>query len=114
MTSRPTTMLIAVACAITLTACDKSTKDSQADAVRDTSDAAGSDIDDKADAVEETGKAMGEATEKRADDTADAMREDADAVRERGERQADAVEAGTVGATTKTDRLTTTTQPDPK
>jgi hypothetical protein len=43
------------------------------------------------------------------------MREGADAVRDRGENKADAIEAGTVGATTKTDQLTTTTKPtDPK
>jgi uncharacterized membrane protein YqiK len=89
---------------MTLAACEKKTTDAQADAVRDTSDAAAADIDNKADVVENKGEA-----------NADAMREGADAVRDRGETKADAIEAGTVGATTKTDQLTTTTQPtEPK
>jgi len=114
MTSRPSTMLLIFASAITLMACEKSTKDAQADAIRDTSEAAGSDIDDRADAVEDQAKAMGDATREQGEAGADAMRERADAVRARGEQKADAVEAGTVGATTSTDRLTTTTAPDPR
>ncbi|WP_164156446.1 hypothetical protein [Sandarakinorhabdus rubra] len=114
MTTRHYAVLIALASAITLTACEKSTKDAQADAVRDTSDAAGADIDRRADAVLDRGEAMGNAAEKQAEAGADAMRETADDVRDRGERQADAVEAGTSGATTRTDRITTTTQPDPQ
>jgi uncharacterized membrane protein YqiK len=114
MTSKPSTLLLVFATAATLMACEKSTKDAQADAIRDTSAAAGSDMDDRADAVEEQGKAMGEAAENRAEAGAEAIRENADAVRARGEQQADAVDAGTRGATTSTDRLTTTTTPDPK
>lgn len=114
MTSRPSALLLVFACAITLAACEKSTKDAQADAMRDTSAAAGADIDEKADAVEDQGEAVGQAAEKQAEARADAMRERADNVRARGERKADAVESGTAGATTKTDQLTTTTKPDPK
>ena len=83
-------------------------------ALRNTSDAAGADIDRRAEAVEDKGEAVGGATEQQAESNADAMRERADAVRDRGERQADAVEAGTMGAKTKTDTTTTTTAPDPK
>ena len=114
MISSPSAFLLVFVCAFTLAACDKSTKDAQADALRDTSAAAGADIDENAEAVEEQGKAMSNATETEAKATADAMRKQADAVRARGEMQADALEAGKIGATTKTDQLTTTTAPDPK
>jgi uncharacterized membrane protein YqiK len=104
MPFKPTPLLLLVAAAMTLAACEKKTTDAQADAVRNTSDAAAADIDNKADAVENKGEA-----------NAEAMREGADAVRDRGENKADAIEAGTEGATTKTDQLTTTTQPtEPK
>lgn len=100
MPLKPTPLLLLVAATMTLAACEKKTTDAQADAVRDTSAAAAADIDNKADGVEDKGEA-----------NADAMREGADAVRDRGENKADAIEDGTVGATTKTDQLTTTTQP---
>ncbi len=107
-------LLLVLVAGVSLAACDKKTTDSQADAVRDTSDAAASDIDNKADAVEDAGEAMGARTENQADANADAMRNQADAVRDRGERKADAIEEGKIGATTKTDTMTTTTVPDPK
>ena len=100
MQSKPIPLLLLVAAAMTLAACEKKTADAQADAVRDTSAAAASDMDNKADAVEDRGEAVG-----------DSMRDKADAVRDRGEAKADAIEAGTVGATTKTDTMTTTTKP---
>ena len=100
MSLKPTSLLLLLAATLTLTACEKKVTDAQADAVRDTSDAAAADIDNKADRVEDKGEA-----------NADAMREGADAVRDRGENTADAIEEGKVGATTKTDQLTTTTQP---
>lgn len=104
MPFKPIPLLLLVAAAMSLAACEKKTTDAQADAVRNTSDAAAADIENKADSVEEKGEA-----------NADAMREGADAVRDRGENKADAIEDGTVGATTKTDQLTTTTQPtEPK
>lgn len=109
MTLKPLSLLLIAACALSLTACEKKTRDAQADAVRDTSDAAAADIDNKAETVEDQGQAMGNA----ADSEADVMRKQADAVRDRGERKADAIEDGTVGATTKTDQLTTTTKPKP-
>ncbi len=114
MTSRSSTLLLVLACAVSLTACEKSTKDAQADAIRDTSKAAGADIDQQAEGIEDEGKAAGDAATAQAESTAEALRDKADAVRARGERQADAVDAGTTGATTKTDKLTTTTKPDPK
>jgi hypothetical protein len=100
MSFKPTPMLLLIAATLTLAGCEKKVTDAQADAVRDTSDAAAADIDNKADRVEDKGEA-----------NADAMREGADAVRDRGENTADAIEEGKVGATTKTDQLTTTTQP---
>lgn len=100
MPFKSTPLLLLVACAMTLAACEKKTTDAQADAVRDTSAAAASDIENKADVVENKGEANG-----------DAMRDNADAVRDRGEAQADAIESGKMGATTKTDQMTTTTQP---
>jgi hypothetical protein len=104
MPLKTTPLLLLAVASLTLAACEKKTTDAQADAVRNTSDAAAADIDNKADTVENRGEA-----------NADAMREGADAVRDRGENKADAIEAGTEGATTKTDQLTTTTQPtDPK
>lgn len=104
MRLKPTPVLLMVAAAVTLAACDKKTTDAQADAVRNTSDAAAADLENRADRVEDRGEA-----------SAEAMRESADAVRDRGENKADAIEDGTVGATTKTDQMTTTTQPtDPK
>lgn len=104
MQLKPTPLLLLVAAGLTLAACEQKTTDAQADAVRNTSDAAASDMENKAERVEDRGEA-----------NADAMRESADAVRDRGENKADAIEAGTVGATTKTDQLTTTTQPtEPK
>lgn len=104
MPLNPTPLLLLVAAAMSLAACEKKTTDAQADAVRDTSDAAASDMENKADRAEDRGEA-----------NADAMREGADAMRDRGENKADAIEDGTVGATTKTDQVTTTTKPtDPK
>ena len=102
MPLKPTPLLMLVAAALTLAACEKKTTDAQADAVRDTSDAAAADLENRANTVEEKGEA-----------NADAMREGADEVRDRGERKADAIEEGTVGATTKTDQMTTTTDPKP-
>lgn len=87
-------LLVLVAC-VSLAACDKKVADSQADAVRNTSDAAATDIENKAEAA------------------VDATKDQADAIRDRGEKKADAIEAGTVGATTKTDTMTTTTEPKP-
>jgi hypothetical protein len=114
MTNKPMFLLLIAACTLTLNACDKKTRDAQADAVRDTNDAAAADIDSKADAVEKQGDDMGKAIEGEADAGADAMRKQADDVRASGERKADAIEDGKTGATTKTDTMTTTTQPKPR
>jgi hypothetical protein len=105
------TILIIGVAGLGLAACDKKTTDAQADAVRNTSDAAASDMENAADSVESKGEAIGEAAEQNAEDTADAMRKEADVVKDRGEMQADAIEDGKIGATTKTDTLTTTTAP---
>ncbi|MEI6417444.1 MAG: hypothetical protein WCO82_00105 [Sphingomonadales bacterium] len=114
MRLKATPLLLIMACALTLAACEKKTKDAQADAVRDTSAAAGAEMDKKADAVSDQGEVTGDAIQKQADQGADAMHEKADAVRDRGERQADAIESGKIGATTKTDQITTTTKPTKK
>ncbi|WP_197041911.1 hypothetical protein [Sandarakinorhabdus oryzae] len=104
MPLKPITLLLLVAGTMSLAACEKKVTDAQADAVRDTSDAAATDIENKADSAEAKGEATG-----------DAMRDKADAVRDQAEAKADAIEDGKVGATTKTDTMTTTTAPtDPK
>lgn len=104
MTSKTTSLLIAIAAAATLAACDNNkVKDAQADAVRDTTDAAASNMENKADAMEKSGEATGEN-----------MRDKADAMRDNAENKADAIEAGKIGATTKTDTTTTTTAPEPR
>jgi hypothetical protein len=110
MRLKATPLLLVLACAMTLAACEKKTKDAQADAVRDTSAAAGAEMDKKADAVADQGEAASDAMQKQADKGADAIHDKADAVRDRGERQADAIESGKMGATTKTDQITTTTK----
>jgi hypothetical protein len=107
------TLVIGVA-GLALVACEKKTTDAQADAVRDTSQAAASSMESSADAIEDRGEVMGDAATNNAEATADGIRDRADAVKERGEKQADAIEAGTIGATTKTDTLTTTTVPATK
>jgi hypothetical protein len=110
MSMKVTPLLLIMACALTLAACEKKTKDAQADAVRDTSAAAAAEIDKKADAVSDQGEAASDAMQKQADKGADALHEKADAVRDRGKSQADAIDAGKIGATTKTDQITTTTK----
>ncbi|MGL6043534.1 MAG: hypothetical protein ACRC1J_06375 [Sandaracinobacteroides sp.] len=105
------TLLVIGVAGLGLAACEKKATDAQADAVRDTSQAAATNMENTADAVEEKGEAMGAATQNNAEASADAMRERAEGVEERGERQADAIEDGTTGATTRTDTMTTTTAP---
>ena len=103
-------LLVAVA-GVSLAACGNSVKDEQADAVRNTNDAAAASMENQADAVENQGEAIGGVTEDRAEATADAMRDQADAIEATGERKADAIEDDKMGATTKTDTMTTTTAP---
>lgn len=109
LTFAPTIAILAAG--LVLVGCEKSTTDAQADAVRNTTEAAASSIDNKADAVENSGEAMGAATEDQAKATADAIRNDAEAIKDTGEAKADAIESGKIGATTQTDTLTTTTSP---
>ena len=111
--NRSTLLLVCVA-GVSLAACNKKTADAQADAVRDTTQAAASSMESSADAVENKGEAVADATKDNAAASADAMRSEADAVKDTGERKADAIEAGKIGATTKTDTMTTTTQPTNK
>jgi hypothetical protein len=99
---------------LALAGCQKSTTDAQADAVRDTTKAEASSMDTKADAVADQGSAVGGATEDNAKAAADAMHDNADAIKKEGEAKADAIESGTIGATTKTDSATTTTEPTKK
>jgi hypothetical protein len=106
--------LVILAAGLALAGCNKSTTDAQADAVRDTTKAEAASIESKADVVENNGEAMGSATEDNARATADAMRNSADAVKDTGEAKADAIEAGEIGATTKTENATTTTVPTKK
>jgi hypothetical protein len=108
------TILVVGVAGLVLTACEKKVTDAQADAVRDTSQAAASNMEATADSVENKGEAMGEAAADSAEASADAMRDNADAVKDRGEAKADAIEDGKIGATTKTDTLTTTTVPATK
>lgn len=107
------TMLILVA-GLSLAACNKSTADKQADAVRDTTGAAASSMNAQADVVENKGEAAGAAAADNAAATADSMRNSADAMKDTGEKKADAIEAGKMGATTSTDSTTTTTVPTKK
>lgn len=108
------TILIIGVAGLALVACEKKTTDAQADAVRDTSQAAASSMESSADTMENNGAVMGEAAADNAEASADAMRDQADAVKDRGEAKADAIEDGMIGATTKTDTLTTTTVPATK
>jgi len=103
--------LTILAATLALAGCNKSTKDAQADAVRDTTSAAASDMESQADGVENQAAAIGGTTENSTVATADAMRDSADTMRKEGEAKADAVEAGTMGATTTTDSASTTTLP---
>jgi hypothetical protein len=114
MTPRFTPILLLLAAGVSLAACNKSTTDAQADAVRETSNAAAASIDQEAAMVEDKGEAMGKAAEANADETADAMRNKADAIKTEAETKADAIEAGTLGATTSTGDTTTTTVPTKK
>jgi hypothetical protein len=107
-------LLLVCVASVSLAACDKKTSDAQADAVRDTTQAAASDIEGKADAVEDQGKLDGNAVENSAEAAADKMRDKADTIKGVGEQKADAIEAGKMGATTKTDTMTTTTVPTKK
>lgn len=109
MTFAPTMLILAAG--LSLAACNKSPKDAQADAVRDTTKAEAANIEQKADVVENQGEAVGGVTEDAAAATADAMRNKADAVTNTGEMKADAIEDGKMGAVTKTDSGTTTTAP---
>ena len=86
------TMLI-LAAGLSLAACNKSTTDAQADAVRATTDAEAANVEAKADVVENQGEAVGGVTEDKAEATADAMREGADATKDAGEMKADAKQA---------------------
>ena len=104
------TMLV-LAAGLSLAACNKSTADHQADAVRDTTKAEAANIEQKADVVENHGDAMGGVASDHADATADAMRDHADAVKNAGEKKADAIEDGKMGATTTTNTGVTTTAP---
>lgn len=108
--NRSTLLLVCVA-GVTLAACNTKTTDAQADAVRDTTQAAASSMENTADAVENKGEAMADVTKDNAAASADAMRNEADAVKAGGEAKADAIEDGKIGATTKTDTMTTTTEP---
>jgi hypothetical protein len=112
ITLAPTLLILAAGLA--LAGCQKSTTDAQADAVRDTTKAEASSMETRADVVENNGAAVGAATEDNAKAAADAMRDDAKAVKDTGEVKADAIEAGKIGATTKTDTSTTTTEPTKK
>lgn len=105
------TPMILMAAALTLAGCEKSTADAQADAVRDSTSATATNMENKADSVEKTGEVAGQVTENKAEANADAIRDQADAVKDAGETKADAIEAGTAGATTTTDTMTTTTAP---
>lgn len=106
-------MLILVA-GLSLAACNKSTADKQAEAVRDTTGAAASSMEAQADVVENKGEAVGAATADNAEAAADSMRNQADAMKETGEKKADAIEDGKIGATTATDTTVTTTVPTKK
>jgi hypothetical protein len=101
----PTIMILVAG--LSLAACNKSTPDAQADAVRDTTAAAANSVDASADAVEK----QGEVAADQADVKADAMRDNADAMKNTAETKADAIEAGDLGATTATDTTVTTTTP---
>jgi hypothetical protein len=114
MRYNPSILLLVCVAGVSLAACEKKTSDAQADAVRDTTQAAASSIENKADAVEAQGETTGNATENNAAATADAMRDRADSIKDAGEEKADAIEAGKIGATTKTDTMTTTTEPAKK
>ena len=114
MTLKFAPMILVIAAGMSLAACEKKTTDAQADAVRDTTKAAASSMENKADVVENQGEAAGTAAKDGAEASADAMRNQADAVKDAGERKADAIESGTIGATTKTDTMTTTTVPAKK
>lgn len=114
MRFNPTSMLLICVAGISLAACNKKTTDAQADAVRDTTQAAASSMETKADVVEQQGEAMGAATENNAEASADALRDQADAVKDTGEKKADAIEDGKIGATTKAGTMTTTTVPTEK
>lgn len=105
-------LLVAVA-GVALAACNKKPADAQADAVRDTTEAAATSIENKADAVENQADSQN-AVQNNAEKQADAMRNQADQIKENGEKKADAIEDGKIGATTKTDTMTTTTVPTNK
>jgi len=107
--ARITALLLVLGAGVSLAACQKSTKDAQADAVRDTSEAAAASIDKSATAVEDKGAAMSKAVEANATATADAMHNQADAIKSNAETKADAIEAGTLGAKTSTGDTTPTT-----